>query len=223
MPEGPVAGEATDATTLVELGRRSVAAAGVVSLASTTQKDEALHRAADLLVERSGDILAANSRDVERALANGAEATAVDRLRLTDGTCAGNGRRAAHGGGPAGSRGGGGRGLLCARTACGSSGSGFPSASSAIIYENRPNVTSDAAALCVKAGNAALLRGSSGALESNKAVAGALRDGAVKAGLPADVVLLVEDTQPSHRCRIRTACAARSTASSLVAAVPSSR
>jgi glutamate-5-semialdehyde dehydrogenase len=64
-----------------------------------------------------------------------------------------------------------------------------------IIYENRPNVTSDAAGLCLKAGNAALLRGSSGALRSNVAVAGALREGAVKAGLPADAVSLVTDTR----------------------------
>jgi glutamate-5-semialdehyde dehydrogenase len=64
----------------------------------------------------------------------------------------------------------------------------------AIIYENRPNVTSDAAALCVKAGNAAFLRGSSGAIESNKAVAAVLREGIAKAGLPEDAVVLVEDT-----------------------------
>jgi glutamate-5-semialdehyde dehydrogenase len=63
-----------------------------------------------------------------------------------------------------------------------------------IIYENRPNVTSDAAALCLKAGNAALLRGSSGALNSNKAIAALLREGYEKSGLPADALLLVEDT-----------------------------
>ncbi len=64
----------------------------------------------------------------------------------------------------------------------------------AIIYENRPNVTSDAAALCLKAGNAAFLRGSSGALASNQAIAGALREGFAKAGLPEDSLVLVEDT-----------------------------
>ena len=63
-----------------------------------------------------------------------------------------------------------------------------------IIYENRPNVTADAAALCLKAGNAALLRGSAGALESNRVIAGSLRQGVEKAGLPADAVILVEDT-----------------------------
>ena len=64
----------------------------------------------------------------------------------------------------------------------------------AVIYENRPNVTADAAGLCLKSGNAALLRGSSAAIASNQAITGALRDGLSKAGLPEDCVLLVEDT-----------------------------
>ena len=63
-----------------------------------------------------------------------------------------------------------------------------------IIYENRPNVTSDAAALCVKSGNAAFLRGSSGAITSNQAVAAVLREGVAKAGLPEDTIVLVDDT-----------------------------
>jgi glutamate-5-semialdehyde dehydrogenase len=64
----------------------------------------------------------------------------------------------------------------------------------AVIYENRPNVTSDAAGICLKSGNAALLRGSASALASNRAIATLLREGAVKAGLPADSVILVDDT-----------------------------
>jgi glutamate-5-semialdehyde dehydrogenase len=64
----------------------------------------------------------------------------------------------------------------------------------AIIYENRPNVTSDAFALCLKAGNAAFLRGSSGAIESNVAIAALLREALAKAGLPEDGLVLVEDT-----------------------------
>jgi glutamate-5-semialdehyde dehydrogenase len=65
----------------------------------------------------------------------------------------------------------------------------------AIIYENRPNVTSDAAGICLKSGNVVLLRGSAGALQSNLAVAEALRDGLAKAGLPADAVQLVDDVR----------------------------
>ena len=64
----------------------------------------------------------------------------------------------------------------------------------AIIYENRPNVTSDAAGLCLKSGNAAFLRGSSGAISSNIAIAAVLREAVAKAGLPADAVMLVADT-----------------------------
>ena len=65
----------------------------------------------------------------------------------------------------------------------------------AIIYENRPNVTSDAFGLCLKAGNAAFLRGSGGAIRSNIAIASALREGLAKAGLPHDSLVLVEDTR----------------------------
>jgi len=64
----------------------------------------------------------------------------------------------------------------------------------AIIYENRPNVTSDAFGLCLKSGNAAFLRGSSGAIQSNLAIAAVLRDALVKADLPADALVLVDDT-----------------------------
>ena len=64
----------------------------------------------------------------------------------------------------------------------------------AIIYENRPNVTSDAFGLCLKSGNAAFLRGSSAAIDSNIAIARALREGITKAGLPEDALMLVTDT-----------------------------
>jgi glutamate-5-semialdehyde dehydrogenase len=70
----------------------------------------------------------------------------------------------------------------------------------AIIYENRPNVTSDAAGLCLKSGNAALLRGSGTALRSNIAIATALRSGFAKAGLPEDALILVDD--PSHEVAV---------------------
>src|SRR2546426_338993 len=70
----------------------------------------------------------------------------------------------------------------------------------AIIYETRPNVTSDAAGLCLKSGNAVLLRGSGTALRSNQAIVSLLREGAGKAGLPEDVVILVEDV--SHAAAV---------------------
>ena len=70
----------------------------------------------------------------------------------------------------------------------------------AIIYENRPNVTSDAFGLCLKSGNTAFLRGSSGAIDSNVAITQALREGIGKAGLPEDALLLVTDT--SHEAAV---------------------
>ncbi|MGB9113294.1 MAG: glutamate-5-semialdehyde dehydrogenase, partial [Acidimicrobiales bacterium] len=64
-----------------------------------------------------------------------------------------------------------------------------------VVYENRPNVTADAAALCVRSGNAVLLRGSAAALESNRAIAGVIREAISSVGLPVDAVQLVEDTR----------------------------
>jgi glutamate-5-semialdehyde dehydrogenase len=192
MTEGPEGTEPL--TSLDELGRRSVAASKVLALASTAQKDEALSHAAELLGARSDEILSANRHDIARAEASGATATVVDRLRLSEA------RLHAMAGGlaivaglpdPVGEVVEGHvrpNGLRVARVR-------VPLGVIGIIYENRPNVTSDAAALCLKAGNSALLRGSSGALASNTAVANALRDGAAKSGLPADAVLLVEDTR----------------------------
>ena len=189
MAEGPDAPASLD-----ELGRRSVAASRTVALARSGQKDEALRQGAELLTERAGDILGANGADVERAEAAGASTSVVDRLRLSEGrleAMAAGLRTVAGLPDPVGEIVDGHvrpNGLRVERVR-------VPLGVVGVIYENRPNVTSDAAALCLKAGNAALLRGSSGALESNRAIATALREGAVKAGLPADAVLLVEDTR----------------------------
>ena len=78
----------------------------------------------------------------------------------------------------------------------------------AIIYENRPNVTSDAFGLCLKSGNAAFLRGSSGAIRSNLAIAGVLREALAKAGLPEDALVLVDDTSRRPRS---SSCASATT------------
>jgi glutamate-5-semialdehyde dehydrogenase len=179
---------------LEELGRRAVAASRVVAIASTAQKDEALSQAADLLGARAGEILAANHSDIESAVASGATETIVDRLRLSDArleAMAKGLRSVVHLDDPVGEVVEGyvrPNGLRVHRVR-------VPLGVVGIIYENRPNVTSDAAALCVKAGNAVLLRGSSSALQSNTAIASVLREGAAKAGLPADVVTLVTDTR----------------------------
>jgi len=180
-------------TSLLELGRRAKAAARSLATVPSAAKDEALGLAAECLVGRTDELLSANARDVARAEAGDASATVVDRLRLSEtrivhmssglravaalpdpvgevveGTIRPNGLRVER-----------------VRVPLGVVG---------IIYENRPNVTADAAALCLKSGNAAFLRGSAGALESNRVIASSLREAIAKAGLPPDAVILVEDT-----------------------------
>ncbi len=161
--------------------------------ASSAARNEALHRSADLLVERTDAILAANAADVARAEQAAADATALDRLRLDVGRLEGMAaglRTVAALPDPVGQVVDGWvrpNGLRVERVR-------VPLGVVGIIYENRPNVTSDAAGLCLKAGNAVLLRGSSSAIGSNLAIASALRDGLDKAGLPSDAVVLVEDT-----------------------------
>ncbi len=178
---------------LEELGARAVEASRAVGLAPTRAKDAALAMAADLVEERADELLAANAEDVARAERGEASPTAVDRLRLGPErirALASGLRQVAALADPVGETVGGwvrpdGLEIREVRVPLGVVG---------VIYENRPNVTSDAAALCLKAGNAALLRGSSAAIRSNQAIAAALRAACAGSGLPADAVQLVEDT-----------------------------
>ena len=168
------------------------AAAREVALASTDTKNAALLAAADVLLARTDDVLAANAQDVAAAEAEGTSATVIDRLRLTAArveAMADGLRQVAALPDPVGEVIDGWvrpNGLRMHRVR-------VPLGVVAIIYENRPNVTSDAAALCLKSGNAAFLRGSSAAVNSNRAIESALREGVTKAGLPADAVTLVDD------------------------------
>jgi glutamate-5-semialdehyde dehydrogenase len=177
---------------LLELGRRAKAASRVLATTSTAAKDAALAAAADLLVERTDDVLAANERDIARAEEGGVAATVIDRLRLTPArieAMAGGLRQVASLPDPVGAVIDGWvrpNGLKIEQVR-------VPLGVVAIIYENRPNVTSDAFGLCLKSGNAAFLRGSSGAIDSNTAIAAVLREGVAKAGLPEDALVLVED------------------------------
>ena len=178
-----------------ELGRRASVAARALATASTGAKDAALHAAADVLEDRTSEILAANVEDLEAAAADGMEAGPLDRLRLNEARIAAMAaglRNVAALPDPVGEVLDGWvrpNGLEIQRVR-------VPLGVIAIIYENRPNVTSDAAGLCLKAGNAALLRGSGTALRSNIAIAAALREGFAKAGLPEDSLVLVDD--PSY-------------------------
>jgi glutamate-5-semialdehyde dehydrogenase len=186
-------------TAIAELGRRAKAASRVLASASTTTKDAALHAAADLLVDRVEDVLDANRRDIARAERGGVTASVVDRLRLTEArveAMAGGLRNVASLADPVGEVLDGWvrpNGLRIERVR-------VPLGVVAIIYENRPNVTSDAFALCLKSGNTAFLRGSSGAIDSNVAIASILRESLAKVALPDDGVVLVEDV--SHEAAV---------------------
>jgi glutamate-5-semialdehyde dehydrogenase len=182
--------ELTEAMRL--LGERSKAASRVLASTSTDEKNEALLVAADRLVESTEAILAANAEDVARAQANGMATSLVDRLRL-DGS-----RIEAMAQGL--------RQVVALPDPVGEITRGWvrpnglkirqvrvPLGVVAIIYESRPNVTSDAFGLCLKSGNAAFLRGSGSAISSNIAIAAALREGLAKAGLPEDALVLIED------------------------------
>ena len=165
-------------------------AAHTLATATRSRKDAALHAMADALSKAETTVLEANALDVARAEESGTGAALVDRLRLTADRVAGmvDGLRD----------------LAGLPDPVGDVVRGWTNANGVevrqvrvpfgvvgIIYEARPNVTADAAGICLKSGNAVLLRGSSSAAESNAAVVEALRDGLADAGLPADAVQLV--------------------------------
>jgi glutamate-5-semialdehyde dehydrogenase len=178
---------------LVELGKRAQVASRNLALTSSAERDAGLLAAADALELDVGAILEANATDVARAEQAGTSATVIDRLRLTgrrvEAMAAGL-RQVAALPDPLGEILDGWQrpnGLRIHRVR-------VPLGVVAIIYENRPNVTSDAAALCLKSGNAAFLRGSSAAIASNSEIARVLRQAFAKTGLPSDALILVEDT-----------------------------
>jgi glutamate-5-semialdehyde dehydrogenase len=177
---------------LADLGRRALRASQELAGASTGAKDAALAAAADLIIRGGDDLMAANAEDVARAERSETTPTVVDRLRLNPArveAMAEGLRQVAALPDPVGEVVEGWvrpNGLRVSRVR-------VPLGVVGIIYENRPNVTSDAAGLCLKSGNAAFLRGSSAAIRSNQAIAGFLREGIAKAGLPPDAVVLVED------------------------------
>jgi glutamate-5-semialdehyde dehydrogenase len=187
-------GERTEAA-VVAVAERARLAANELALATRGQKDAALHAMADALVAATPQVLAANAEDVAAAEATGTPAAIIDRLRLDESRVAAMAdglRDVAALPDPVGEvlRGStlaNGLELRQVRVPFGVVG---------IIYEARPNVTADAAGICLKAGNAVLLRGSSSALRSNTATVSVLRRAAAEAGLSEDVVALVPG--PGH-------------------------
>jgi glutamate-5-semialdehyde dehydrogenase len=178
---------------ILEYGRRARQAARTLARLSTERKNAALLAMADQMVARTEGILAANKSDLEKAVGGGLTGSMVERLTLNpkrvqamaDGV-----RQVAALEDPVGkvitewTRP---NGLRISKVR-------VPIGVIGIIYESRPNVTSDAAVLCTKTGNATILRGGSESIQSNLAIAEALQAGAAEAGLPGDSVLLIPRT-----------------------------
>ncbi len=185
----------TDAATHNAIRQLALAArdAGMaVAALSTSAKRRVLHAMADELTIFAGDIFAANELDVAAAQAKGLAAAMIDRLRLDESRLAGIEqalRDVAELPDPVGQitrREQRPNGLTIERVR-------IPLGLIAMIYESRPNVTADAAALCFHAGNAVLLRGGSEAIHSNRAIAAALRHALRAHGVPEAAITLIED------------------------------
>jgi glutamate-5-semialdehyde dehydrogenase len=178
---------------IAELGKRAKAAAQPLSGAKSAQKDAALRAMASRLERSIPEILDANRSDLETAEQEGIGSALLDRLRLDDARVMGMAAgltKVADLPDPVGQITGGwhlsnGVRLQRIRVALGVV---------AVVYEARPNVTADAAGLCVKSGNAVILRGSSSATHSNHAIGELLRGGLTDAGLPADCVQVMAET-----------------------------
>ena len=179
-------------TQLEAMGKNAREAARFLAQAGPL-KDAALQKMALALEQALPEILGANRLDTEAARANGMSEALLDRLTLTERRVremAGGIRAVAAQKDPIGEIVSGGvrpNGLRIEQVR-------VPLGVIGIIYEARPNVTSDAAVLCLKAGNAVILRGGKEAIHSNTAVARAMRAAAKEAGLPEDCIQLVEDT-----------------------------
>ncbi|UYM04326.1 glutamate-5-semialdehyde dehydrogenase [Solicola gregarius] len=183
-----------DARTHVETRARAAKAVSAdLAVATRAAKDTALRAIADALTQRADEILTANARDVEAARAEGIPEHIIDRLRLDEervAAMADGARNVAALPDPIGEVVRGStlpNGLRLTQVR-------VPMGVIAMIYEARPNVTVDAAAICLKAGSAVLLRGSSSARQSNTAIVGVLRTAIESAGLPADLICQIDPT-----------------------------
>jgi glutamate-5-semialdehyde dehydrogenase len=189
-PLKTIEGTADLAATMRDLGRRAKAAARVLALAPTAQKNQALAAMATAIRADRAAILAANADDMAEARASGLSAASLDRLELTDKRIEGMaeaveivrdladpvGRVTESWTRP--------NGMTIERVR-------VPIGVIGIIYESRPNVTADAGALALKAGNAVILRGGSDSYRSSWAIHAAMTGGLREAGLPADAIALV--------------------------------
>jgi glutamate-5-semialdehyde dehydrogenase len=181
---------------VVEKARRAKEAARQLARLNSKERQTLLHAMADALLAAESETLAANEKDVARVKASGTASAFIDRLMLTPKRIADMAAglrqvaalpdtlgevvrawRLANG-------------LDMAQVR-------VPLGVVAVIYEGRPNVTADVIGLCIKTGNAAVLRGSSDAIESNKVIAGVMAEAAEKAGMPSGAIQLIHDTDRS--------------------------
>jgi glutamate-5-semialdehyde dehydrogenase len=189
-PLKSIEGTGDIAAAMAEIGRKARAAARALALASTAQKDDALARMAAAIRAQKDRILAANAEDVAEARAAGVTGSFLDRLALTEaraeGIAAGiEAIRAI-------------KDPVGAVTEAWTRPNGMhiervriPLGVIGIIYESRPNVTADAGALCLKSGNAAILRGGSDSTRSSRAIVAAMEQALAEAGLPPAAIQLV--------------------------------
>lgn len=179
--------------TIVEMGKRAKEASRVLATAGASLKTKALYALADALEENCDYILAENEKDLEAGRVAGMSKSLLDRLSLSSdrvSSMAQGARQVASFQDPVGAVLSGNvmpNGLQVTKVR-------VPLGVIGIIYEARPNVTADAAALCLKAGNAVILRGGKEAINSNMAVAKVMREAVKNAGLPIDSIQLIEDT-----------------------------
>ena len=178
---------------MTRLGRAAREASRVIGRASTAQKNRALHGAAAALDAAREELVAANELDLAAGRANGLEPAMLERLALTpariDSMIVGL-RQVASLPDPIGAI----RDMSYRPSGIQVGKMRVPLGVVGIIYESRPNVTIDAASLCLKSGNATILRGGSEAIHSNRAIAVCIQRGLAEAGLPAAVVQVVEVT-----------------------------
>ncbi len=173
------------------VGQQAREASRAVARADTNQKNRALLAMADAIERDAAKLLAANARDMDAARARGLDSAMLDRLALNEKTVAGMAeglRQIAALPDPVGEM----DGLKYRPSGIQVGKMRVPLGVIGIIYEARPNVTADAAGLCLKSGNAAILRGGSEALHSNQAIAACVREGLTAAGLPEAAVQVIE-------------------------------
>ena len=179
--------------TVQQLGANAKAVANILAAASPKQKNDALAAIADALIARTDEIIAANKTDLDNAVKNNMSKSMQDRLLLNADRIAGIADGV--------------RKLIQLEEIVGRVEAGYvrpnglriqktrvPLGVIGIIFESRPNVTVDAATLCMKAGNCVILRGGKEAFSSNVCLTDIMRDAVQTAGLPADIIQLVPDT-----------------------------